>query len=75
MELREALTQAVRELHGSEQESTSTGDAMRQEPPLERLVVLPGGVLRINEEALVMAENVSGHQANERKKEILRPRQ
>jgi len=44
---------------------------MRKQPPLERLVVLPDRILRIDEEVLVVAENVSDHQTNEAKQQIL----
>src|SRR5438445_9625095 len=72
MEFCEALAQPVGELHRPEQECTSPGHAMRQQPPLEGLVVLPDRSLCIEKEIFVVAENVSDHQANEPKNEILR---
>src|SRR5712671_5106393 len=74
MKLGEALAEAVRELHGPEQESTGAHQAVRQKPPLESSDVQPFGILGVNKEMLVMTENVSDHQADESKYKILRAR-
>src|SRR6266436_672082 len=67
MKLRETLAQTIGKLHWTEQKRTGSGQTMRKQPPLERLVVLPDRILRIDEEVLVVAENVSDHQTNEAK--------
>ena len=58
-----------------EQKGARTSQTVRQQPPLERLVVLPDRVGYIDEKALVVLENVRDHQADERKQQVaLRPR-
>ena len=74
MELGEALAEAVRELHGPEQKGTSAHYAVRQKPPLESSDVQPFGILGVDEEVFVVAENVSDHQADESKYKIFRAR-
>jgi hypothetical protein len=61
MELREAAAEALGELHWAQEKGASTGNSVRQEPPLERLVVLPDRIVGMDQEALVVTENV-GHQ-------------
>lgn len=70
----ETLAEAFRELHGSEQESASAHQAVREKPPLESADVQPLGILGVDEEMLVMAKNVSDHQADESKYKIFRAR-
>jgi len=70
MELGESLAQAIRELHRAEQESAGAHQAVRQKPPFERLDVRPFRILGVNEEMLVMAKNVGGHDADDCKQNI-----
>jgi hypothetical protein len=70
MKLGETQAQTIRELHRPEQKRTRAGQTVRQQPPLERLIVLPYGVCRIDKKVLVMAEDIQDHQANERKEQI-----
>jgi len=67
MELGETLAEAVRELHGTEQEGAGAHQAVRQKPPLESMDVRPFGILGVNEKMLVMVENIGDHQADESK--------
>jgi len=67
MELGESLAEAVRELHGTEQEGAGAHQAVRQKPPLESMDVRPFGILGVNEKMLVMVENIGDHQADESK--------
>lgn len=70
VELCEALAEAVGKLHRSEKQSTRPGDPVRQEPPLEWLVVVSHRVVRMDEEAFVVREDVSDHQAYEGKYKV-----
>jgi hypothetical protein len=70
MKLGETQAETVREFHRPEQERTCAGQTVPQQPPLERLIVLPHRVCRIEKKALVMAEDVQNHQADERKEQI-----
>jgi hypothetical protein len=47
-----------------------------QQIPLEGLIVLPNGGIRLDEEVFIVAENINDHQANASEEEILgaRPR-
>jgi hypothetical protein len=58
MELREAAAEAEAggELHWAQEKGASTGNSVRQEPPLERLVVLPDRIVGMDQEALVVTE-------------------
>ena len=70
MKLGETEAETVRELDRPEQKRTRAGQTVRQQPPLERLIVLPHRVCRIDKKALVMAEDIQNHQADERKEQI-----
>src|SRR5216683_6017916 len=72
VELGEALAETVRKLHGAEQEGAGAHQAVRQKPPLESSYVQPFGILGIDEEMLVMAKNISDHQADESEQKIFR---
>jgi hypothetical protein len=72
MEFGETLAQAIRELQRPQQQGAGGGQTVRQQLPLEGLVVLPHRRLGIDEEILVMDENIRDHQANEGKQQILR---
>jgi len=70
MEARKALAKALGELRGTEQKSTRSGDSVGQQPPLEWLVVLPDRIVRMDEEALVVTEDVGQHQAKEDEQQV-----
>jgi len=67
-----AAAKTVGKLHGTEQERACRCQAMRQEPPLERLVVHPGGIARVDQEPFVVVEDVGHHQEDEAEHDILR---
>src|SRR6185369_4286259 len=67
MELGEPLAETVGELHGAEENCARPSQAMRQQIPLEALIVLPNGIVRMPKEALVVVDNVGDHQPNDGK--------
>src|SRR5579885_2544700 len=72
MQLRKALAQAIGELHGAKDESAGASEPMRQQIPLERLIVLPDRIAAVKKKAFVVAQHVGEHQADERENEVFR---
>jgi len=70
MEFGVTMAKAIGELHGAEDQGAGSGDSMGEEPPLEGLDVGPFGMLRVDEEAFVVAENVGDHEADEGEEKI-----
>lgn len=77
MELGKAAAEALRKLHGAEQEGAGAHYAVGQEPPLEGLDVRPFGIFGVNEEMLVVAKNVGDHDADDGEQNVFwaRPRE
>jgi hypothetical protein len=70
MEFGEALAEAVRELHRTEQNSARTGQSMRQQIPLEAFIMLPNWSVRMPKEALVVVDDIRDHQPDDGKDDI-----
>src|SRR5215472_1649841 len=70
MELPETVAKPVGELHRAQKQGARTGDSMRQEPPLEWLVVLPYWIFRMHQETLIVRDDVGQHQADCSKEKI-----
>ncbi len=73
MEFRKTLAQAIGKLQRTQQKGAGAGQSVGQQIPSERMIVPPDGVRPVNQETLVVAKNVSHHQADETKKQIFRP--
>ena len=71
MKLGETFADAIRKLHGAEDEGAGSGQAVREEPPLKGCNVGPFGIFGIDEKVLVVAEDVREHQPDESKDKIL----
>ena len=61
MQRAEPPPQVVGKLQWRQQHHAGAGEAVRQEPPLEGLIVLPGRVRRVDKKALVAIEDVGRH--------------
>src|SRR5271163_302500 len=57
----ETQPQTFPELHWCKDQRASTGDTVRQQPPFERLVIVPDRVRRVDEKALIVIKHVSRH--------------
>jgi hypothetical protein len=57
----EAQPQTFPELHWRKDQRASTSDTVRQQPPLERFIVLPNRVRRVDEKALIVVKDISRH--------------
>lgn len=68
-----ALAKPVRKLHRSQQDRTSSRQPVRQQSPLERLIMLPHRVARVDEEAFIVTENVRHLHADEGEEQVFRP--
>jgi len=69
-ELPETIAKPVGELHRAQQQSARTGDPMRQQPPLKRLIVLPHWILRMHQKTLIVGDYVGEHQADRGKQQV-----
>ena len=65
MQLAMALAQAIGELERTDQDDRNAGETVRQEEQLERLIMGPGRIRAVDQEALVMIEDVGDHQPDE----------
>src|SRR5581483_8751064 len=74
MNFGEALTQAVRKLKGTKQERARSRDPVRQQVPAEGMIVLPYGVIGMNEKTFVVTEHIGQHEADHGPEDILRAR-
>src|SRR5271157_2784418 len=72
MELPEARSKPVGELHRAQQQSARTRDSMWQQPPPKGFIVLPYRILRMHQETLIVRDHVGQHQGDETKQKILR---
>src|SRR5580704_968814 len=70
VELPETIAKPVGELHRAQQQSARTGDPMRQEPPLKRLVVLPHRILRMHQKTLIVRDHVREHEPDGGKQQV-----
>ena len=66
------LPQPVGKLHRAEQQSARTGNSMRQQIPLKRLVMLPYRIRTVDEKTLVVTKYVGHHQSYEGEQKIFR---
>src|SRR6516162_6862789 len=64
----------IGKLHRAEQNRARSSKSVGQQPPLERLIVLPDRVISLDEETLVMDDYVSQHQSDRAKQKELRPK-
>jgi hypothetical protein len=71
MHLREPPAQPVGELQRREQQRTRARQTVGQQPPLERLDVIPVRVAAVDNEGLVVLHDVTHHQADAGEQEIL----
>src|SRR5690349_7146136 len=70
MKLCVALAQAIGKLQWSEQDRTGPGKSVRKQIPLERLIVIPHGMVVVPEKTLVVLNDVGDHQPDEAEDEI-----
>jgi hypothetical protein len=68
-----APTKPIGKLHRAEQDRAGSGKPVGEQPPLERLTVLPDRVFSVDEETFVMDDYVSQHQSDRDKQKELRP--
>jgi hypothetical protein len=71
MPRQKTLAQPIRELQRAEKKRKCTSNSVGQQPPPERLVVLPNGSWRIDQDAVAL-ENDEHHQGDDCEQDILR---
>jgi hypothetical protein len=62
MDLGVVLAQLVGELEGPQQQGACCRQTMRQQPPLERLVMLPNRMVGLDQKTLVVLQDVQQHE-------------
>src|SRR5205823_6683121 len=74
VQYRMTSAQTLGELQRCQQERAEPRNPVRQQPPFEGVVVVPDRMRRIDEKALVVIQNISGHRRDRRKNQILQPK-
>ena len=70
MEFRETLPQTIGELQRTKQDGAGARQSVRQQIPAEWMIVLPCQVIPMDQEAFVVYQDITDHQADKAKQKI-----